>query len=334
MEAIARELAHVALDRVAPPRLRAGDRDRRHPHPLAVRRSAAARRSASRERFGVDAHVVPGAGRRAPRSSASSASPSPRPHLLHELVQVDMTIGVAWGSTMAAVSRRLVPKPCTARPSCSSTARATPTPRPALRERDPQPLRRGVRRRASSSSPSRLLRRPAHKARCGASAARGAILDDAVAAWTSSSSASDRPTRACRATSTPAATSRRRTLRRSSRDGVVGDVATVFFRADGSSDGIPLNERATGPDFDVLRRVPRRCASSRGVSKVTEPRGALAAGLATDLVIDEATARAARRTTPAIAALRLTPDGEPARRRHALTWNESRRTGVDYTREQ
>ena len=33
-----------------------------------------------------------------------------------------------------------------------------------------------------------------------------------------------------------------------SEHGVVGDVATVFFRADGSTDGIELNARATGPD--------------------------------------------------------------------------------------
>ena len=31
-------------------------------------------------------------------------------------------------------------------------------------------------------------------------------------------------------------------------DDVVGDVATVFFRSDGSSDGITLNERSTGPE--------------------------------------------------------------------------------------
>lgn len=75
-------------------------------------------------------------------------------------------------------------------------------------------------------------------------------------------------------------------------EGVVGDVATVFFRADGSSDRIALNDRATGPHFDVLRRVPRRLCIVSGVSKLSSLRGALAAGLATDLVVDEATARA------------------------------------------
>ena len=84
----------------------------------------------------------------------------------------------------------------------------------------------------------------------------------------------------------------RRPRTRSSRSGVVGDVATVFYRADGSSDGIALNERATGPRFDILRRVPRRVCIVSGRSKVASLRGALAAGLVTDLVVDEAAARA------------------------------------------
>ena len=74
--------------------------------------------------------------------------------------------------------------------------------------------------------------------------------------------------------------------------GVVGDVATVFFRADGSTHGIPLNERATGPDFDVLRRTPRRVCVVSGSTKLDGLKGALAAGLITDLFLDEGTARA------------------------------------------
>jgi DNA-binding transcriptional regulator LsrR (DeoR family) len=74
--------------------------------------------------------------------------------------------------------------------------------------------------------------------------------------------------------------------------GVVGDVATVFFRADGSSDGIPLNERSSGLDFAVLRRTPRRICVLSGSSKLQSLLGALAAGLITDLYLDEGTARA------------------------------------------
>lgn len=77
-----------------------------------------------------------------------------------------------------------------------------------------------------------------------------------------------------------------------SRDRVVGDVATVFYRADGSTDGVELNARATGPDFTVLRHAPRRVCVVAGRSKVPGVRGALAAGLVTDLIVDEGTARA------------------------------------------
>ena len=77
-----------------------------------------------------------------------------------------------------------------------------------------------------------------------------------------------------------------------SEQNVVGDVATVFFRADGSTNGIALNSRATGPDFDVLRRIPRRVGVVSGISKLPGLLGALAAHLVTDLIIDEGSARA------------------------------------------
>ena len=74
--------------------------------------------------------------------------------------------------------------------------------------------------------------------------------------------------------------------------GIVGDVATVFYRADGSSDGIALNQRASGPDLAMLRRASRRVCVVSGVSKVQSLLGALAAGVVTDLICDEGTARA------------------------------------------
>ncbi|KQV06092.1 sugar-binding transcriptional regulator [Leifsonia sp. Root112D2] len=74
--------------------------------------------------------------------------------------------------------------------------------------------------------------------------------------------------------------------------GVVGDVATVFYRADGSYQDVPLNARASGPDLDQLRRTARRICVVAGVSKVPSLRGALAARLITDLILDEGTARA------------------------------------------
>lgn len=77
-----------------------------------------------------------------------------------------------------------------------------------------------------------------------------------------------------------------------SADGAIGDVATVFYRTDGSTDGIALNARTSGLEFDVLRRTPRRICVVAGTSKLPSLRGALAAGLITDLIVDESTARA------------------------------------------
>lgn len=72
---------------------------------------------------------------------------------------------------------------------------------------------------------------------------------------------------------------------------VVGDVATKFYRADGTWDGIKLNERSTGPDLEVLRRVPRRICVVSGEAKTTSLLGALRGGLVTDLILDENSAR-------------------------------------------
>ncbi|TNM59379.1 transcriptional regulator [Streptomyces sp. NP160] len=71
----------------------------------------------------------------------------------------------------------------------------------------------------------------------------------------------------------------------------VGDVCTVFLRSDGSWEGLPLNDRCSGPVPPVLRRVPRRICAVADEAKVPGLLAALAAGLVTDLVVDERTAR-------------------------------------------
>jgi deoxyribonucleoside regulator len=68
---------------------------------------------------------------------------------------------------------------------------------------------------------------------------------------------------------------------------VIGDVATVFYRQDGSWKDIELNKRATGPSFSVLARVSRRICVVSGVQKLPSLRGAIAARLITDLILDE-----------------------------------------------
>ncbi|HWK77531.1 sugar-binding transcriptional regulator [Microbacterium sp.] len=68
---------------------------------------------------------------------------------------------------------------------------------------------------------------------------------------------------------------------------IVGDVATVFYREDGSWKDIELNRRATGPGFSVLARTARRICVVSGTQKLASLRGAIAARLITDLILDE-----------------------------------------------
>jgi deoxyribonucleoside regulator len=74
------------------------------------------------------------------------------------------------------------------------------------------------------------------------------------------------------------------------REGVVGDVCTVFLREDGTYQDVELNARATGPSPRELRRVPRRVCAVAGDNKVVPLRAALRARVVTHLIVDEVTA--------------------------------------------
>lgn len=75
-------------------------------------------------------------------------------------------------------------------------------------------------------------------------------------------------------------------------DGVVGDVCTVLIREDGTFADIEANQRATGPTPAELQRVPRRICVVADPLRAPAVLGALRAGAVTDLVIDDVTARA------------------------------------------
>jgi deoxyribonucleoside regulator len=78
------------------------------------------------------------------------------------------------------------------------------------------------------------------------------------------------------------------------REGVVGDVCTVFLRGDGTYSDLVLNERATGPTPAELQAIPRRLCAAAGDNKVLPIRAGLRAGVATHLVVDERTAKKLR----------------------------------------
>ena len=76
------------------------------------------------------------------------------------------------------------------------------------------------------------------------------------------------------------------------RQNVVGDVCTVLLRSDGSWRDVTLNARATGPTPAQLSRIPRRLCVAAGTGKARALLAALRARTATELVVDDATARA------------------------------------------
>ncbi len=76
------------------------------------------------------------------------------------------------------------------------------------------------------------------------------------------------------------------------RQGAVGDVCTVLLREDGSYSDITFNDRATGLTPRELARVPRRICVVPDPRRAPALLGALRAGVATDLVCDDVTARA------------------------------------------
>jgi len=75
-------------------------------------------------------------------------------------------------------------------------------------------------------------------------------------------------------------------------EGAVGDIATVFFRADGSWKGSSLNARASGPDLSLMQTVQESVCVVSGLGKVKALHGALAGGLMHRLIVDEVTAQA------------------------------------------
>ncbi len=75
------------------------------------------------------------------------------------------------------------------------------------------------------------------------------------------------------------------------RENVIGDLATVFFREDGSWEDIPLNKRASGPSLSLYREVDRAICVVSGRNKVPGLRAALKARFMSELIVVERTAR-------------------------------------------
>lgn len=70
---------------------------------------------------------------------------------------------------------------------------------------------------------------------------------------------------------------------------VVGDIATVFFKSNGDYKNIPLNERASGPELSFFRDKYSICVVS-GLAKVKGLFAALKGQYIKELIVDEPTA--------------------------------------------
>ncbi|MEM7115889.1 MAG: sugar-binding domain-containing protein [Chloroflexota bacterium] len=71
---------------------------------------------------------------------------------------------------------------------------------------------------------------------------------------------------------------------------VVGDIANVMIRENGRFEDIPLNQRACGPDLNIIRQASRAICVVSGHNKLTALQAALTGGYITDLILDEPTA--------------------------------------------
>lgn len=239
-----------------------------------------------RERYGIAAHVVPvGEGvsqvDRLERVAMTAA------RLIAQFVDSNMSIGVAWGSTTGAISRHL-------------PSRDTHGTKVVQLNGAGNTMTSGI------EYASEILDRFAQAFRADVQQFPvPAFFDDPAtkeAMWRERSTrrmlaAQDRLDIAIFGLGSPFAEvpSRvyiggyldRRDYQSLREDGAVGDIATVFFRQDGSWRDLALNARATGPGLDRLRRVPRRVCAVSGMPKLAATLGALRAGAVTDLVLDE-----------------------------------------------
>nr|WP_159609137.1 sugar-binding transcriptional regulator [Glutamicibacter sp. JC586] len=244
-----------------------------------------------REHYGVNFYVVPTDGSMDDSELLSRVS-AHAAYLLADIISSSMTVGVAWGATMQAVSTALAPHPThdtkivqlngAANPVTSGvsyaseiltrfgqafTARTEQFPVPAFFDR-------AATREAmwQETSIKRVLKvqQEMNVAVFSLGSAGSAVISQVYRGGYL----------------TKAETQELRDM------GVVGDVATVFFDKDGNSSNISLNARSTGPNLDALRKVPTRFCVVAGRGKLQAVLGALKGGLITDLVIDEGTALA------------------------------------------
>ena len=244
-----------------------------------------------RERYGIAVHLVPVPEQtsdvdRLERVAMSAA------RLLGRFFDANMTLGLAWGSTTSAVSRHLVPRELrNAEVVQLNGAGNTRTTGIAYASEVLSRFSAAFGAHVQQFPVPAFFDDPATKAAMWRERSTQRVLETQrrmdVALFGLGSPFAEVPSRVYIGGYLDPAD-----YRALEADRVVGDIATVFYRIDGSDAGIGLNARTTGPDFAMLRRVSRRVCVVAGPSKLRSLQGALAGGLITDLVLDDGLARA------------------------------------------
>lgn len=242
-----------------------------------------------RRHYQVSAHIVPmpkhlGEIERLNRVATAAAK------LLTQYIDSNMIVGIAWGSTLSAISRNLAQKEThnTTFVQLNGAGNASTTGVDYASE-ILQRFGRAFHAHVEQFPVPAFFDNPATKQAMWQERSTQNVLDLQrrmdLAVFGLGSPISKVPSRVYTAgyLDTPDYTALRN-------ESVVGDIATVFFREDGSWRDVALNDRATGPDLDHLQRTPRRVCTAVGLSKLTSLRGALNAGFMTDVVIDESLA--------------------------------------------
>ena len=211
-------------------------------------------------------------------------------HVLSNLISSGMTVGVAWGSTIQALSNALTRKPTHDTVIVQLNGAANPQTTGLTYASD-------ILKRFGTAFTARVEQFPV-PAFFDAASTREAMWREGsvqrvlkiqdgmgLAVFSLGTTAAAVPSQVHRG---GYLTSKEDQALRA--HGVVGDVATRFFDADGNDEGIEINQRATGPSLQSLRAIPRRLCIVSGRGKLSALRAALAGGLITDLVLDEGTA--------------------------------------------
>ncbi|MCS6711534.1 helix-turn-helix domain-containing protein [Brachybacterium sp. EF45031] len=256
--------------------------------PPGLHRAAELRRELER-RYGVRAVVVPARAGNSQRDRLTAVAREAA-RVTDDLLRPDITVGIAWGTTVSAVVEQLMPRPLPG-------VRIVQLNGAITTEGSGLDYVAGVLDRAGASWDASVHHFPV-PAFFDYAATRTALWRERsvqrvldlqrscrLAVFGVGTFDAEVPSHAYSPGYLTA-----RDVTELQEDGAVGDVCTVFLRADGSWAPVRLNARSSGPDPDRLARIPRRVLVAAGARKAVPLRAALRAGVATDLVVDEVTA--------------------------------------------